>query len=216
MSDDRKLPESAFSAADWEEGTELKGRPLTVGEKEPEPGNGGGVIAGAALAWTVLKDLLALMNSPRRIAIAVHNYPQLPLTEPKFVCCGGGLESADLEVAGNHAGFVSAQKTAIFQGTFGVVSYRIGASKDRLAVMWSIPDNRNFYENWFKMGIIANGTPTDSTLFNDMYYDKGKLTTGKAAAARSGSQSWTSAGYALSGVMGTTDITTLNTSLKKA
>lgn len=215
MSEEQKLPESKLADANWEAGNKPPRRPLTAGEKEPEPQKEGGVVAGAALAWTVLKDLLALMTQPRRIAIAIHNYPALSLTEPKFVCCGGGLESADLEIAGNHAGFVSAQKTFV-DGTFGVVSYRIGNSNDRLAVMWSVPENRMWYKNWFKMGIIAHDTPINSALFDDMYYDKGQLTSGKAAAADSGSASWTGGGYALNGVMGTTEVTTLNTSLKKA
>lgn len=213
MPEEQKIPSKSMKKAEWTQGTAPPAR--LMGASEEDGPKTGTVIAGAALVWTVLKDLLAVMSQPRRIAIAINNYPPLPLTEPRFVCCGGGLETADLEIPGKVAGFVSAQKT-FADGTFGVVSYQIGESKDRLAVMWSVPENRIFYKNWFKLAIIPNDTPTDSRLFDDMYYNKGKLTKGDAAKADDGSAKWSTERYKLSAVMGTTEITTLNTAIKLA
>lgn len=213
MSDEERMPDEAFESDEWiEADASLLAEAGPAKKAEPATG---AVIAGTALVWTVLKDLLAVMSKPRRIAVAVNNYPAHALTDPKYCCIGGGVESADIHVDGGHAGFVSAQKT-FADGTFGVVTYKISGTQKRLAIMWSVPENRALYKNWFKVAIIPATTATNKALFKDMYYDKGKLTTGKAAKASVGSHTWETNGYVLKGTMGETPVATLNMEIRSA
>ena len=174
------------------------------------------VKAGAEVVLKILNELLAYLGAiDRKISIAINNYPSTTLRMPKFACWSGDVVDTTLRVGGDRAGFFTAQKKWGAYGTAGVLTYGIDGADKRLAVMWSVPKGA-LYKNWFKVSVVPRSTATDVALFDDMYYDNHKLTTGDCAPADGGSAAWTSNGYRLEGVMGTSGETTLNISIEKA
>uniref|UniRef100_A0A3B4C518 Uncharacterized protein n=1 Tax=Pygocentrus nattereri TaxID=42514 RepID=A0A3B4C518_PYGNA len=74
-------------------------------------------------------------------------------------------------------------------GSVGVLTYQIQKEKSNpvgeLAIMFSVPYDYTWYENWFALGIFEVNIPCDYDLFKQMYYDNvdddGQFTRKKAA-----------------------------------
>uniref|UniRef100_A0A3B1KDV9 DELTA-thalatoxin-Avl1a-like n=1 Tax=Astyanax mexicanus TaxID=7994 RepID=A0A3B1KDV9_ASTMX len=65
-------------------------------------------------------------------------------------------------------------------GAVGAMTYQI-ISDDRkcigeLAIMFSVPYNYNFYENWFALGVYAAGISCNYDLYYQMYNESGPFT----------------------------------------
>ena len=59
-------------------------------------------------------------------------------------------------------------------GAVGVFTYdlqRDNLCTLKLAVMFSVPFDRNFYKNWFAIGLFPNGTKCNHELYHRMYYE---------------------------------------------
>lgn len=132
---------------------------------------------------------------------------------PKYYLEHGEIKRADLTIYEKEVGFVASRKTEYSTfGTWGVVTYEIENTDKKLAIMWSVPYNYGFYENWFKLSIINLNNQTDKNLLDDMYYNQG-MTKGKVKKAATGSETWQQEGYILQGIMGTGGSATLNMSI---
>ncbi|CAL8243558.1 unnamed protein product [Lota lota] len=62
-------------------------------------------------------------------------------------------------------------KTALsLRGSVGVFTYDLFNTNEKMAVMFSVPFNFNFYENVFAVGVFSSNTVCDYDLYNTMYY----------------------------------------------
>jgi len=66
-----------------------------------------------------------------------------------------------------------ARKTnGVARGAVGVMTYYIPGIYFTLAVMFSVPYDYNWYENWWNVKLYVLDRTATSTMFNDMYSDK--------------------------------------------
>ena len=179
MANERKLSPEIFNQDIGQEKTysASDAEIIKVGKYDPCD-----VIAGSALVITILSDLLESLTAARKISIAINNYTGKTLTTPKSYTFSGGTHALALEIDGDKAGFSSAEKTSgpVATGTVGVVSYELEGTGFRLAIMYSTPFDYDLYSNWFKMAVINKTTKTDYSLYEDMYYNYDKKTSGNA------------------------------------
>lgn len=148
--------------------------------------------AGSGLAVSVVASILASISAQvRSVVIGVHNFLTIDLTDPRSYVHSGRIEVEPVPIAAGEFGAAAASKNpgVTATGAVGVVTWRLGDSEERLAVMYSVPYDYNLYKNWFKLAIIDGGVQTDKALYEDMYYDKGR-TAGKAARADAGTATW--------------------------
>ncbi|KAJ8377138.1 hypothetical protein SKAU_G00077180 [Synaphobranchus kaupii] len=73
-------------------------------------------------------------------------------------------------------------------GAVGVLTYDIAEHQrmkpvKSLAVMFSVPYNYIHYDNWFSLGLFDIDRACDKSLYEHMYYQKGKFTRGKASGS---------------------------------
>lgn len=71
--------------------------------------------------------------------------------------------------------------TAMFNKTMGAATGAVGVftyelfnpnyddSSHIVAIMYSVPYDRNLYSNWFAVGVFDRGTQCDNNLYNNMY-----------------------------------------------
>lgn len=88
------------------------------------------------------------------------------------------------------------------QGPFGVIMYDIVRSNTavcRLAIMFSVPFDRNLYKNYIGLGIFEQSQPCNADLLQKMYYNTENDF--KTAAATGGGISFESKGYTIKGTM---------------
>nr|XP_057924273.1 DELTA-sagatoxin-Srs1a-like [Doryrhamphus excisus]XP_057924274.1 DELTA-sagatoxin-Srs1a-like [Doryrhamphus excisus] len=62
-------------------------------------------------------------------------------------------------------------------GAVGVLTYEIfvphnSSPLEKLAIMFSVPYDYNFYKNWLGVGLYPSDRDTDEKLYKEMYYDK--------------------------------------------
>ena len=133
----------------------------------------------------------------------IRNFTQHRLSSPEAYVFSGRKPSIPFFVnPGKGDVFLirSAERGA--KGAVGVFTYKIDGTNFRLAFCYSIPYDRNLYENWFKMQIINDTTPTDKALYEDMYYNYHKLTLGDIAKAKDGAHTWSN-GFKMTAAMTT-------------
>jgi len=132
------------------------------------------------------------IRSNRTVTIQISNHLSLPLSDPHFHCYDGGLYfplPANIQ-PGTREVCVFSKDTSLPHGVIGVVTYRIGDSNRRLAVMFSVAYNQLQYRNHFGTAIVpdlelegeavchfdpAHSDDEDeaSLLFERMYQDSG-------------------------------------------
>ena len=210
-----------LKANDLQASNNVKETPATGNPSEAGTENASVILAGAGIVINLLNQIINALNVQRCIAFGINNHLSHDLISPRFYIYSGKTEDIPLSVKKGEAGFASASKTeGTTTGSVGVLSYHIEGTDCRLAILWSVPYDYNLYENWFKISLVNKDTPIDKALYDDMYYDRGKLTNGKVAKATQGEATWdTSVKLAnksvkLAGVMGTGGKCTLNLSLK--
>uniref|UniRef100_A0A0E9XZ40 Uncharacterized protein n=1 Tax=Anguilla anguilla TaxID=7936 RepID=A0A0E9XZ40_ANGAN len=64
-------------------------------------------------------------------------------------------------------------------GSVGVLTYDIfedqkNKAEYRLAIMFSVPFDYTYYENWFSLGLFKTTQACDYSLYNRMYYEEEK------------------------------------------
>lgn len=88
------------------------------------------------------------------------------------------------------------------EGPYGVIMYDIVKSSReacRLAIMFSVPFDRNLYENYIALGIFEPTQPCDANLLKNMYYND--EVSFKRAPANGGEISFAGKGYTIKGTM---------------
>ena len=79
-----------------------------------------------------------------------------------------------------------AKTPSLLRGSPGVFTYDLSlngsSTTDEMAVMFSVPFNFNFYENWFAVGVFSGNKKCDYDLYHELYYDnsRGRFERGKA------------------------------------
>ena len=181
------------------------------------------LLSGASELGGLLRVLLDTLSAVQRaIAIGINNYLEQDLQNPSFYIFSGKIDYAALIVEAKHCGGAGAGKTAgpVATGAVGLLAYEIAGIDHRFVIMYSVPFDYGLYKNWFKLSIVPNSVPIDQALYEDMYYDYGKLTQGKAAPADAGTAIWAiqvgEQEYVLQGVMGTGGLCTLNVAIETA
>lgn len=66
-----------------------------------------------------------------------------------------------------------ARKTSgpVARGTVGVLTYYVRPIRRTLAVMWSVPYNYHWYENWWNVKLYRGYKRADRDMWSDLYYD---------------------------------------------
>ncbi|XP_022062081.1 DELTA-stichotoxin-Hcr4a-like [Acanthochromis polyacanthus] len=62
-------------------------------------------------------------------------------------------------------------------GAVGVLTYDLferqsNSAREKVAIMFSVPFDYNFYKNWFALGLYPKDTECDEKLYKDMYNNK--------------------------------------------
>ena len=73
-------------------------------------------------------------------------------------------------------------------GAVGVLTYDIAEDRKkggvkRLAIMFSVPHDYDFYSNWFALGLFDTSQACDHSLYELMYYKNGPFKRAKASGS---------------------------------
>ncbi|KAJ8278296.1 hypothetical protein GJAV_G00086080 [Gymnothorax javanicus] len=123
---------------------------------------------------------LSLSSSSRTCSILLSNCSSSILINPQVhtnngYCCS----PPDLTVdKGARSIFAFGNGAGSNSGAVGVMTYDITQNRKmkahkRLAIMFSVPNNYNRYENWIAMGLFDVSQPCDDSLYQQMYYNSG-------------------------------------------
>jgi hypothetical protein len=186
----------------------------------PSPEAIAAAIQGFQAAVEAVDKLVTACARPRALGVVVTNGIAPPgegqqgvkLVNPQYHVDSGQCDdppanSIDTFAASDPILFSKTNDVA--RGTVGLLSYQVDGEEHKLVVMWSVPYDYNFYENWWNVAMYPKGKALDSALFKEMY-----------KTAKKGSQTvsmnidgWA---YEIAGSMGTSGKTTLKIDLKKA
>ncbi|XP_020600666.1 DELTA-actitoxin-Ate1a-like [Orbicella faveolata] len=64
-----------------------------------------------------------------------------------------------------------ARKTGGFKGSVGVLTYYVPNIHRTLAVMWSVPYDYFWYENWWNVELYRGDVKASHSMWSDLYYD---------------------------------------------
>ena len=127
-------------------------------------------VAGSSLVLSTASRLLAALNTNRRCVIAINNFLGRDLVDARTYIDSGRVNDIPVRIPAGGVGFVTANKTeSAARGTVGVISYLIEGTSTRIALMWSVPYDRNLYDNWWRPRVMLLNVPTDAALFDAMY-----------------------------------------------
>lgn len=84
------------------------------------------------------------------------------------------------------------KSSALPTGSVGVLTYELleknpAALPETLAIMFSVPYDYDFYNNWFAVGIYKAGTKCDEELYKQMYNEKNQAEHGFVREKANGS-----------------------------
>ncbi|XP_028268220.1 DELTA-stichotoxin-Hmg2b-like [Parambassis ranga] len=107
----------------------------------------------------------------RQCTIEIKNQTSYTLSDPREHIisghCDTPLPSTIRPSEGGSALFAKTPHTAC--GSVAVFTYSL-QNKKKMAVMFSVPYDYNFYHNWYAVGIFGENTRCDEHLFDRMYY----------------------------------------------
>ncbi|XP_020600665.1 DELTA-actitoxin-Aeq1b-like [Orbicella faveolata] len=157
-------------------GTVIAGATLAYGVLKDVLGalvDPGTVIAGATLAYGVLKDVLgALGNVDRKISIGIDNESGFLWRRPRvYFYSGSADKNLPYYVTHGKAVVWGARKTGGFKGSVGVLTYYVPNIHRTLAVMWSVPYDYFWYENWWNVELYRGDVKASHSMWSDLYYD---------------------------------------------
>ena len=116
-----------------------------------------------------LQHVLADAHS-RYCIVDIWNNTCFKLINPITVLVTGQcLDCPPLKILPNEAGVCAFSKGFGLFGAFGLISYEIEYSSRRLAIMYSVPWNRMFYDNWYAIALIDDTIIIDKNLVKQMY-----------------------------------------------
>ncbi|XP_017578982.1 uncharacterized protein LOC108443075 [Pygocentrus nattereri] len=150
------------------------------------------VFAGASLFGTTVEQMSRNKDTGRNVTIKIINYSNtFILTNPRSHNISGYChhppQPTIKKMKEEECLFSKTPYAAC--GSVGVLTYQIQKEKSNpvgeLAIMFSVPYDYTWYENWFALGIFEVNIPCDYDLFKQMYYDNvdddGQFTRKKAA-----------------------------------
>ncbi|XP_037610148.1 DELTA-sagatoxin-Srs1a-like [Sebastes umbrosus] len=124
--------------------------------------------------------LAANLKSSRNVTIEITNLTSTYcLIDPKIYLDSGNVHSPPQPT-------VRPQKTEVCNfsktsskatGAVGVLTYDLfcrgsNNSKEKLAIMFSVPYDYSMYKNWLALAIYDQSKETNEKLYKEMYYDK--------------------------------------------
>jgi hypothetical protein len=196
--------------------------PLNLDKVKAVAGGASLIIAGSALLLQTISAALAALNVNRKVSIGLNNHLKQDLIEPKYFCLMGKITEIPLVIpAGEADRIIAGQSESEATGAVGLVAYRIKDTRLRLVIMFSVPFDQVSYENWFKLSIVSDEVGIDEKLYDDMYYNRGRLTPGNVTAGKEGHAQWVIAAedakqpYLLDGIMGNGGNTVLDVAVWK-
>lgn len=133
------------------------------------------VIEADKLGPQVLDDLFKSMPSTKRgIAIGIANQTSHKWSGMNAYFSSGkpGPSALPEFVEKDEAALFTATKTTgLARGSVGVVTFFIPHDNKTVAVMFSVPFDRNLYNNWWDAKIYPSRREADDSMWSDMYYN---------------------------------------------
>ncbi|KAH3762288.1 hypothetical protein Pelo_5903 [Pelomyxa schiedti] len=160
----------------------------------------------------MLKQYISTTEYRRGCAVGINNWTGLSLTNPQVHVVHGnmGIKELPQEVPTGMAVPLIFEKTGwVMVGSAGVVTYDIGATGQRVAVMWMVPWHHHIWDKWFNVRIVPCGS-TNHRLYHRMYHEE------RAQRATEGKMTREEKGFLLDAEMTNDDIATLTVDLHKA
>ncbi|KAH3708434.1 hypothetical protein DPMN_067885 [Dreissena polymorpha] len=106
------------------------------------------------------------------VNMEVDNLSNVTLMYPGVSLKSGECDVPPVRIASGYKEAMLARKYSYMpSGSFGVVSWQIGETKNRVVIMWSVPFNSFFYDNWLAVG-IKPAKDHDPKWADEMYYEK--------------------------------------------
>ena len=117
---------------------------------------------------------LAVQSTPYQVVcgVEISNATTDLLTLEGYYVEWGKVKSPPCDIQpGVREAFVAHKTEGCATGTTGVAAWKIGDSKIRLVVMWSLPWDQNQYSNTLALGFKENedSVPLNRELYEEMY-----------------------------------------------
>ncbi|XP_029953891.1 DELTA-sagatoxin-Srs1a-like [Salarias fasciatus] len=126
--------------------------------------------------------LAANLKTRRNVSIEITNHTSnFCLIDPKIFLESGHCHSPPQPTVRPLRTEVCSftKNTGKAEGAVGVLSYSVFGKgipgpnpKDRIAIMFSVPYDRNMYKNWAAVGIYEVSRDVDEVLYKEMYFNK--------------------------------------------
>ncbi|XP_036374633.1 DELTA-actitoxin-Afr1a-like [Megalops cyprinoides] len=146
------------------------------------------IISGLALTRDIVHDSVAAAG--RSVVIYLTNRSQTYiLTSPQvYTYSGYCSDPPQPTVTQGETEICSFRKTAgTACGTVGLLTYDITNDQrktvERLAIMFSVPFDYTYYDNWLALGLFEADYKCNELLYKQMYYDEGTFKREKATGA---------------------------------
>ncbi|XP_039621353.1 bryoporin-like [Polypterus senegalus] len=135
------------------------------------------ITLGMSLQGTSITQISRSIRTNRNIAIEFVNYSEKLFRNPRYYCLSGvNIIPPQPTIKAHTAEACSFGKWSFTaRGSVGVMTYDIYENFENLtnkclAIMFSVPFDYMYYDNWFGVGIFKNDEACDKNLFKKMYY----------------------------------------------
>ncbi|XP_026998900.1 DELTA-actitoxin-Afr1e-like [Tachysurus fulvidraco] len=146
---------------------------------------------GDSLRGTNIDSISSSIGTIRNVSIQITNFTdRYTLSNPRtYSSSGYCLNPPQPTVAKKTSETCTFTKTrSTAHGCAGVLAYKILKDEvhfvGELVIMFSVPFDYNFYENYLALGIYENHVSCNSDLFFEMYYEKGPFTRERATGSK--------------------------------
>lgn len=117
----------------------------------------------------LVDDILKRTNHSRFIAIAIENFTNVKLQEPKWFLSSGLEASRVVPIDAGKAGIVAFKNVSYtFTGVSGVLTFRIERTNKRFAILFQVPYVYGVCDNWYNLSIIDMNTRVDQDLYDTL------------------------------------------------
>ncbi|XP_047677591.1 DELTA-sagatoxin-Srs1a-like [Tachysurus fulvidraco] len=145
---------------------------------------------GESLRGNNIDSISRSIGTIRNVSIQITNFTdRYTLSNPRTYTSSGYCHNPPQPTVARKTSetctFTKTHSTA--HGCVGVLVYKILKDEENfvgeLVLMFSVPFDYNFYENYLALGIYENHVSCNSDLFSEMYYAKGTFTREKATGS---------------------------------
>ncbi|XP_060074368.1 tereporin-Ca1-like [Ylistrum balloti] len=128
------------------------------------------VSAGSSLAGTTVSALTSSGGYSVACGIETANWTKYTLEKPMAFNDGGLIKTPPIDILpGVKEAMITHKTGGTATGTYGSVSWVV--NDRRVVVMWSVPFNHDYYQNWLGVGLTKPGkTKHDKSWYKTMYY----------------------------------------------